>query len=214
MGDSWSPTTDSHSFGQSSHPDDRPESTRGSGGHHPETLYVGRHAWPNTETVSAISKCIRNFVWVGSFTESGAAATPRIGADVANLPRRYGGLAVPDLKTELLAMAAPAVSNWAVSGSVLDLLIGDIQHYGNNMYNDQSVYITPGHEGREHGEFQRGRTLWTTGADMIRAAGAAPPHPTVRETMKELYLLVAEALPKGAEWGRKFYTGRPPTRWD
>ncbi|GMF49461.1 unnamed protein product [Phytophthora fragariaefolia] len=92
----------------------------------PKLLYVGRRSWPTTAIVMAYSKCIKNFVWTGMFEESASGSTHWLDEEVSSLPRREGGMAVLDLKAELLALAVTAASNWAVSGSALEHLLGDI----------------------------------------------------------------------------------------
>ncbi|KAJ8524091.1 hypothetical protein ON010_g17027 [Phytophthora cinnamomi] len=72
------------------------------------------------------SQKIKNYVWHGAFISEVQGSKAWLDADLAALPRTQGGLAVPDLRVELMAMAAVIISKWAVLGSHVDHIVGDI----------------------------------------------------------------------------------------
>ncbi|KAG2889977.1 hypothetical protein PC117_g24584 [Phytophthora cactorum] len=47
---------------------------------------------------------VKNIIWHGCFTLDLPQMRAWIGADLAALPQTSGGMAVPDLRTELIAM--------------------------------------------------------------------------------------------------------------
>ncbi|GMF49588.1 unnamed protein product [Phytophthora fragariaefolia] len=162
-------------------------------------LYIGRHPWPTTDIVSTYSKFIKNFVRAGHFTKDAPSHSTWLGAGVAGLLRRDGGMAAPDLKTELLAMTATAVSNWPLSGPLLEHLIGDILYQGLSIHTGLPGILHQ--EGRIRGEFRQGRTVSTAGVGMLRAAGAPAPQLTIQDTMNEMYPLIVEVLSQQTHWG-------------
>ncbi|CAI5724387.1 unnamed protein product [Peronospora destructor] len=69
-------------------------------------LYIARHAWPTTRTVRLMEKYIKNYVWHGVFCTLDTRCTTWMTGTLAGLRRKEGGLAVPNLRAELLALAA------------------------------------------------------------------------------------------------------------
>ncbi|KAE9183221.1 hypothetical protein PF004_g24009 [Phytophthora fragariae] len=92
----------------------------------PKLLHIARHAWPTLYWVGELQRGIRNFVWHGQFVPSGTNGSHWINTDIAALPRASGGLAVPDLKAELLAFAATEVTRWALTSNTTMRAVGDI----------------------------------------------------------------------------------------
>ncbi|OWZ02757.1 reverse transcriptase, partial [Phytophthora megakarya] len=91
----------------------------------PKLTYIGQHAWPSTRTMNLVGKKIKNYVWHGCFATEINGSRAWLDADLAALPRTDGGLAVPDLRIELMAMAATAVAKWSFGGRV-EHIVGDI----------------------------------------------------------------------------------------
>ncbi|KAE9279868.1 hypothetical protein PR003_g28115 [Phytophthora rubi] len=92
----------------------------------PKLLYIGRHQWPSKGTIQAFQKMIKNYIWHGRFTECDVGGRAWLNQHVATLPRQQGGLPVPDLKMELLALAAVTVNNWAVDSDPDTQILGDV----------------------------------------------------------------------------------------
>ncbi|KAE8899983.1 hypothetical protein PF003_g16145 [Phytophthora fragariae] len=67
----------------------------------PKLMYIGRHCWPTVMVVNQFQKMIKNFVWHAQLTPTPVAGRAWLNTHVAQLPRRHGGIALPDLKTEL-----------------------------------------------------------------------------------------------------------------
>jgi len=92
----------------------------------PKLLYIGRHHWPTSAIVMAFQRRIHNFIWHARFTVETLPGKAWMNGHVAALPRAHGGLGTPVLKTELLAMAAVMVINWAVLAPPRLLILGDV----------------------------------------------------------------------------------------
>ncbi|KAG2971145.1 hypothetical protein PC118_g16459 [Phytophthora cactorum] len=60
---------------------------------------------------------VKNIIWHGCFTLDLPQMRAWIGADLAALPQTSGGMAVPDLRTELIAMTGSTVARWALLGT-------------------------------------------------------------------------------------------------
>ncbi|OWY94824.1 Secreted peptide, partial [Phytophthora megakarya] len=141
----------------------------------PKLLYVARHAWPTTADVNAMNARIKNYVWHGQFTNDVQGARAWLDADLAALPRTNGGLAIPDLRTELYAMAAVTVSKWAELGTTQAHIVGDVLFHNTNAGVAPTVFITPEYTPPRSGGVRRRRTLWDTGRALLTEAGAPNP---------------------------------------
>ncbi|KAG6954254.1 hypothetical protein JG687_00011898 [Phytophthora cactorum] len=67
-----------------------------------------------------------NFVWHGCFATEIPRVRTWLDADLAALPRISGGMAMPDLPTELLAMVGATVARWALHGTHMAHVVGDV----------------------------------------------------------------------------------------
>ncbi|KAG3110967.1 hypothetical protein PI125_g9549 [Phytophthora idaei] len=86
---------------------------------------------------------VKNFIWHGCFALDLPQMRAWIGADLAALPRTSGGMAVPDLRTELMAMTGSTVaSSTSTSGAV------------------PAVYLTPRDSTDTSGVIRRHETMW------------------------------------------------------
>ncbi|GMF48889.1 unnamed protein product [Phytophthora fragariaefolia] len=166
----------------------------------PKLLYIGRHAWPDTRTLTLFSKRITSFIWTGQFSDHKAANSSWLDADICGLPRREGGMAVPNLRAELVAMAASTVSDWALSGSLSDHIVGDILYSTTARYDAPPVMVTPGCDVTTVHAFGRTRTLWAVGAAMIRRAEAPSQPADLSAVANELYAYVDGILPAELDW--------------
>lgn len=66
-------------------------------------------------------------------------------ADLAALPRHRGGLSLPNLRVEILALAAIVVGTWAHSATRQAHIVGDVLFNRKRFPVAPSVYITPGY---------------------------------------------------------------------
>lgn len=66
-----------------------------------------------------------------------------LNADVAALPPSEGGLAIPDLASELKAMAATVVQDWALEANEQLRTVGDLLFAERASTQAPEVYITP-----------------------------------------------------------------------
>ncbi|OWZ18704.1 reverse transcriptase [Phytophthora megakarya] len=138
----------------------------------PAFLYVGRHSWPTTSIVGHLTKCIHNFVWFGCFEEDRIQGRAWISNDIASLPRNEGGLALPNLRAELLAMAAVAVTTWAQNSTKTRTLVGDILFSGDCASPLPMKYITPGYAPRPIAAFSKRTNLFRVGAEKVLTHGS------------------------------------------
>ncbi|GMF38592.1 unnamed protein product [Phytophthora fragariaefolia] len=150
----------------------------------PNLLYIARHAWPSTEDVNTMDTRIRNYVWHGQFATDLTGVKAWLDADLAALPRTDRGLAIPDLRAELYAMAATTVSKWAEMGTKNLHIAGDILYHGTKPGLAPKVYITPDYTPATPTGFRRRRTMWRTGRRLLAETGA--PEPEADCAMKAL----------------------------
>ncbi|KAG3215794.1 hypothetical protein PC129_g13336 [Phytophthora cactorum] len=92
----------------------------------PKLLYEGRHAWPSQDVVTEADNRIKNFIWRSSFARTDRAPAGWVGAAIAGLPDNLGGVGIPCIKTELMALGAHTVGKWALAENPLTQMIGDI----------------------------------------------------------------------------------------
>ncbi|GMF35687.1 unnamed protein product [Phytophthora fragariaefolia] len=118
--------------------------------------------------------------------------------DIAGLPRHEGGMAVPNLKAERLAMAAATISTWANEGT---MLVGDILHVGGGVPLAPPVFVTPNYGAHVFGGFRQGQNLWTVGVDTVRAAGEREPSSELQATVRRLYHTAQREIPTDIAWG-------------
>ncbi|KAL3660225.1 hypothetical protein V7S43_014756 [Phytophthora oleae] len=109
----------------------------------PKLLYIGRHAWPLPATVAWMERHIKNYVWHGAFGFEVTGTRAWLNGDVASLRITEGGLAIPNLRTELMAMAADVVPGWALRGDVIAHIVGAILFATALSGDAPGVYITP-----------------------------------------------------------------------
>lgn len=124
----------------------------------PKLLYVARHAWPSEDMVKTMDLCIRNFVWSSHFTEPEVTPKGWITASIAEQPPAQGGLGIPNLRRELIAMSASRVGEWALAEPGLKQIAGDIlkERDGGDRGNLVPTSRQPSSKMRE--------TLWRTGS--------------------------------------------------
>ncbi|KAE8957227.1 hypothetical protein PR001_g31453, partial [Phytophthora rubi] len=92
----------------------------------PKLLFIGWHQWPTRDIILAFQRTITNYVWHARFTDDTVTGRAWLNGHIAALPRSKGGLAIPDLKTELMALAAVTANNWAVEAGTVSHIIGDV----------------------------------------------------------------------------------------
>ncbi|OWZ14410.1 reverse transcriptase [Phytophthora megakarya] len=165
----------------------------------PKLLFIARHAWPTTEIVALFTDRIAAFIWGGTFDEP-ESLKAWLARDATRLPRREGGLAAPDLKAELLAMAATTVTRWATTSTTTELVVGDMLAPRLAMDQPPPVYITPGHSPRPVDGFRETQSLWSAGIMMIRAAGSAPPADGHGALVAEVYASVHSLVQTRLKW--------------
>ncbi|KAJ8558990.1 hypothetical protein ON010_g8458 [Phytophthora cinnamomi] len=144
----------------------------------PKITFVARHAWPTATQVLNLQSRIRNVVWFGDFDEAGPFGRAWVAADIANLPRRHGGIAIPQARLELLALAATEVDRWALTSDDTMLVVGDLLHHPGRI-DDSASYVSVSHSDRTPMTGHFPPSLWTAGKTMLASAGIDqqfPPH--------------------------------------
>lgn len=81
----------------------------------------------------------------GQFVAAFVNGNHWVNQDVAALPKADGGMAVPNLKAELLAFAATEVSRWAMTSTYTMMIVGDILFAERAGPTCPDTYITRGH---------------------------------------------------------------------
>ena len=82
-----------------------------------------------------------NYVWHGVFGTLDTRCSTWVTRTVAGLRKKEGGLAIPDLRAKLLALAAITVSCWDTSDNTTRFLIGDVLlHNGQQHAGDQQKF--------------------------------------------------------------------------
>jgi len=92
----------------------------------PKLLYVARHAWPTGEIIKRTDKCIRNYVWRSQFVDTGQPPAGWIPTELAEQSSGKGGIGLPNLKTELIALSAMVAGEWALTYDKQKQVLGDI----------------------------------------------------------------------------------------
>ncbi|KAL3662124.1 hypothetical protein V7S43_012925 [Phytophthora oleae] len=110
-------------------------------------------------------------------------------ADLAALPRTDGGLAIPDLKTELLAMAAATVAKWALHGTHEDHIVGDILLAEEECLIPPAAFITPNGPTSEACRSRWEASMWLAGSATLRRVGLPPEAGQKLHMVSALYIL-------------------------
>ncbi|KAE9305565.1 hypothetical protein PF008_g21686 [Phytophthora fragariae] len=137
----------------------------------PKLLYIGRHQWPSKKLIASFQRMIQNFVWHARFTEDKVEGRAWLDQQVAELPRKDGGLAIPDLKLELLAHAAVTVNAWALDADTSTLIVGDVVAGDGACSPARQLYVSPRHTPRPKQTPRITESLWTTGLSLCNAYG-------------------------------------------
>lgn len=86
----------------------------------PKFLFVARHIWPTKQILDQLDVAIHNFIWTGSLTiKRTAPSKATLRRELSQLPVHKRGVGAPNIKQELLAMAANTVEAWAATNSGL-----------------------------------------------------------------------------------------------
>lgn len=171
----------------------------------PKLLYIGRHQWPSTQTVRSFQKRIHNFVWHARFTVDRVSGRAWLDGHIAFLPRKLGGIAIPDLKTELLAMAAVTINKWALDSSREALVIGDVLISQGSDTAKRLTYVS--HSTPLSGRTpQLGDSLWTTGVRVCNYMGGVGMVEKKAEMVQALHALSYFRGPVLSVWrGRRLW---------
>lgn len=118
--------------------------------------------------MSSLQKLVKRFVW-GS--REGVPTRAWMSDAQAGLRVCEGGLAVPHVATDLLAMAATAVGRWAAGANGPARIAGDIllaERAG------VDVYLTPARRDAPVGGFTVADTMWKSGAAVVCGVHSDP----------------------------------------
>ncbi|KAE9164136.1 hypothetical protein PF004_g29926 [Phytophthora fragariae] len=177
----------------------------------PKLLYIGRHQWPSKGTIQAFQKMIKNYIWHGRFTECDVGGRAWLNQHVATLPRQQGGLAVPDLKMELLALAAVTVNNWAVDSDPDTQILGDVLAGCQTVGVAPQMYITPRHTPPTVHNRRVKESIWSTGLSVCNSFGGVSPAASKAAMVVALHCTLYFRGPVVATWyGRRMTLDTQP----
>jgi hypothetical protein len=172
----------------------------------PKLTYIAQHAWPSAGTILKFSKKIRNYVWHAVFTDEVDGMRAWLDADLAALDRTSGGLGVPNLRKEVLAMAAATVSSWAEKGTHALHIAGDVLHSRRtDRFPAAVVRVTP----NSLPPTQRGTrilpTMWDTGRQLVTRCGGPTLHQQRPRIVAALGTLALDFELLHIDWERDVY---------
>ncbi|KAG4044053.1 hypothetical protein PC123_g20492 [Phytophthora cactorum] len=78
-------------------------------------IYVARNAWPTGGLIREADWRIRNFFWNSCFAMPVRAPRGWIRAEIVEMSPANGGIGAPNIKTELVVLAAMTVGGWALT---------------------------------------------------------------------------------------------------
>ncbi|KAG3072864.1 hypothetical protein PI125_g22403 [Phytophthora idaei] len=81
----------------------------------PTMIYVARHAWRTGELIQEADWRIRNFIWNSCFAMPERAPGGWIRAEIVEMSPANGGIGAPNIKAELVVLAAMTVGGWALT---------------------------------------------------------------------------------------------------
>uniref|UniRef100_A0AAV1T560 Reverse transcriptase domain-containing protein n=1 Tax=Peronospora matthiolae TaxID=2874970 RepID=A0AAV1T560_9STRA len=134
----------------------------------PRVTFLARHSWPTREVIDSLQLLVKRFVW-GS--RQGVPSRAWMSEAQAGLRVCDGGIAIPHVATELLAMAANAVGKWASFSNGPARVAGDIllaRRAG------VDVYLTPDKPCTTPKFFTVSDTMWASGAAVVRGVHSVP----------------------------------------
>lgn len=89
--------------------------------------FVARRVWPDAKLAQRLQKATHNFVWSGRLAEKRSGSRrAQLSTEHSQLGLVEGRMGEPSVRTELMVLAARAVSIWAKSRSRLHTSIGQI----------------------------------------------------------------------------------------
>lgn len=92
----------------------------------PKLLFVARHYWPSPATVVKLQKLLHTYVWHNTLTAEALSQRAKMSHHAAVLPLRVGGIALPDLKTEVMKLSAKTTYQWTTASSVTSRAVGAV----------------------------------------------------------------------------------------
>ncbi|OWY90870.1 Secreted peptide [Phytophthora megakarya] len=140
----------------------------------PKLLHIARHACPRPKWIRLLQRPIANFVWHGQFMMDKLHRPGFVNKDIMCLEKKAGGLAMTDLKAELLAFAASEVTRLALTAYADMRVVGDILYAHCTGKDVTELYITPGYRVDGIAGATYPALLWAAGQLMIRVAGLEP----------------------------------------
>ncbi|EEY59165.1 secreted peptide, putative, partial [Phytophthora infestans T30-4] len=165
----------------------------------PKMMYVARHAWPTQTIIREADWRVRNFVWNSSFASPLNPPKGWISADIAELPVKDGGIGLPNITTELIAMAAMAVGEWSMSSNELKTKCG---HVLRQDATNEDTHITPI---RKRYSKSVTEDMWSTGQPLVTTWFGPEEVPASDEvpTEQELRKLLRHRNGLKTRWGNQ-----------
>jgi hypothetical protein len=166
----------------------------------PKLMYSGRHHWPGSEVVTLFQKRIHNFIWHGYFSAAKRPGRAWLNPKVAALQRLQGGIAEPNLRLELQAMAAVTVTDWAIWSTPAALIVGDILGDRSARADRRHLMIGPSLLPTPPTRPRLGQSLWPTGASICSTHGTDSFDPDKARRVSALHSLLYFRGPAEVAW--------------
>jgi hypothetical protein len=114
---------------------------------------------------------IKNYVWHATFTADMDGSRAWLDADLASLDRTGGGLAVPDVRAEILAMAATTVAQWAATGTTALHIARDVLFAKEATGRIPKIHVTPNSLPPSARGCRQQHSMWVTGRTLVTRTG-------------------------------------------
>ncbi|KAF4134814.1 hypothetical protein GN958_ATG16071 [Phytophthora infestans] len=112
-----------------------------------------------------------------------------------------GGLAVPNVKAEVLALAATEVTRWALTSNCTMLIAGIIRFSGTTGTGASETYVSLGFWTFGISGLPYPDSLWKAGRQMLHTTGDEEIVPPNRRTMRDMQQLLDRELPSNVtDW--------------
>ncbi|TDH65148.1 uncharacterized protein CCR75_008068 [Bremia lactucae] len=147
-----------------------------------------------------MEKYIKNYVWHGVFDKLDTRCTTWMTGTVAGLRRKEGGLAVPNLRAELLALSAVTVSRWGSSATKTSLLIGEVLLRNGKKHECAAQKLTMGWTRRRVTGFAAGSTLWAAGRCVLGEHAGSGHHGEHVAQVARFYSHIEKQVPTSLLW--------------
>ncbi|GMF56123.1 unnamed protein product [Phytophthora fragariaefolia] len=185
--------------GQNTHP--RSSCSHRDVDYHTETDLHSSPRLANTPTSNGVSITDTELYLAWAIYLDRGSGTRWINQGITALPKAEGGMAVPDLKAELLAMSATEVDRWASSSNKFRLVVGDIRFARSTGMGAPEVFLSSGRKEGGCRGMHFASTVWDADRALIRLAGAEEAFPPPVAVLTKFPQVATSLLPaRSDDW--------------